>query len=43
MLPGDKGVKDGRHQEVRYASTCVTKATSQRVGGANNVLVEEAG
>ena len=41
MLPRDKGVKDGRHQEVRYASTCVTEATRERIGGANNVLVEK--
>ena len=43
MLVGDEGVKDGRHEKVCDASTGIAKTASQRVGSANNVLVEEAG
>lgn len=39
----DQGVEDGRHQEVGDASTRITKAGSECVGCADDVLVEEAG
>ena len=42
MLILYKGVKDGRHKKVCDASTCVTEATCEGVGCADDVLVEEA-
>ena len=42
MLVLYKGVKDGRHKKVCDASTCVTEATCEGVGCADDVLVEEA-
>lgn len=39
----DEGVEDGRHHEVSDAATGVAEAGSEGVGGADDVLVEEAG
>lgn len=41
-LVGHKAVENGGHEEVCDASSSVAKATSQGIGGANNVLIEEA-
>ena len=38
----DEGVVNGRHGEIGDASTSVTEAGGDGVGGANDVLVEEA-
>lgn len=41
-LMSDERVKDGGHDEVSNTTAGVTPTTSQGVGGADNVLVEEA-
>ena len=41
VVVGDKGGVDGRHEEVCDTTTSVTETGSERVGGTNNLLVEE--
>ena len=40
---GDEGVEDRGHEEVSNAAAGVAEASSEGVGGADDVLVEEAG
>jgi len=42
IAPVDQRVVYGRHDEVGDAATCITKASSQSIGGTDNVLVEES-
>lgn len=38
----DEGLVDGRHNEVRDATTGITNTASQSIRRPDNVLVEEA-
>lgn len=43
VAPGDEGVEDGGHDEVRDAASRVSPPSRQRVGAPHDVLIEETG